>query len=458
MTARAAAALGALLVAAGCTDDHLPRRQPAFAAAGPPNVLRVALPGLRWPIDPAFVESRDDAVLARALFATPLRTDPQTGALRPGLCSSWRMRGGGLEWRLTCRRARAVAAAVERMRRLPSAPLGYLFAPVERVRARGTAVEVRLRFRWRRFPYVLTVPAAAPRGVRGPFRLVSARPARVVVRRRGVTVVFRRLGARAAVAAFRRRHVDEAPIPLGELRRLRRDAQLGPLVHLRPLLALDLLAFQLQYGSLARLPNTRRIYWQTAARGDYQALVPERFAGAATSILPGGSGPPAHELQRARKAVATLPPATVRILTATDEEAVYGANVLFGQWREVGLGPRLVPQRRFASALAAGRFDASFRRVVPPYPRREALAAALLLPRDGRNPWLARDSQARSLLTQALASGEETDVARLDELLQRDAAVVPVAWVAAARLVSPRVTGWRQDLLGEVDYVRVRVD
>ena len=31
-------------------------------------------------------------------------------------------------------------------------------------------------------------------------------------------------------------------------------------------------------------------------------------------------------------------------------------------------------------------------------------------------------------------------------------ALVPIAWVADARLVSPRLHGWREDELGSVDY------
>ena len=34
--------------------------------------------------------------------------------------------------------------------------------------------------------------------------------------------------------------------------------------------------------------------------------------------------------------------------------------------------------------------------------------------------------------------------------------VVPIAWVVDARLVSPRLEGWREDVLGNVDYADVR--
>jgi hypothetical protein len=33
---------------------------------------------------------------------------------------------------------------------------------------------------------------------------------------------------------------------------------------------------------------------------------------------------------------------------------------------------------------------------------------------------------------------------------------VPIAWVVDARLVSPRLRGWTEDALGDVDYAAVR--
>src|SRR5207253_9984386 len=47
--------------------------------------------------------NRDEIVVARALFATPLRTDPSTGDLRPGLCSAWHPSDGSRSWHFRCR-------------------------------------------------------------------------------------------------------------------------------------------------------------------------------------------------------------------------------------------------------------------------------------------------------------------------------------------------------------------
>jgi hypothetical protein len=52
---------------------------------------------------------------------------------------------------------------------------------------------------------------------------------------------------------------------------------------------------------------------------------------------------------------------------------------------------------------------------------------------------------------------QRRDLERADDALFDTAAVVPVAWAADARFVSPRLSGWREDRLGIVDYARVRV-
>jgi hypothetical protein len=61
------------------------------------------------------------------------------------------------------------------------------------------------------------------------------------------------------------------------------------------------------------------------------------------------------------------------------------------------------------------------------------------------------------LLASVLASTQQGPaLRRLDTGLQALGRVVPVAWAVDARLVSPRLDGWREDLLGNVDYSAVR--
>jgi hypothetical protein len=424
----------ALLVAACGAASH----SASFVARGPANVIRVALPGYRWPLDPAAVAGQDELTLARALFATPLTTDSRSGALRAGLCTSWTSPNGGRTWRFRCAHARAITAELERMRRLPRSPAGWLFTPIAGLERSGSTVTVTLRFRWLRFPYALTVPVAAPRGVAGPFKVESASPQRLIARRGRVRLVFSRLVAVDAVRAWRDGEVDEAPVPLGDLRRLQLDTSVASSVRVRALLGVDLVVFQLRSGPLADLPHTRRVYWETVNRGDYAQLVAGGAAEPAFSLAGSGPAPGPAALRRARRDIPSLPPVSVPIATPPDPDLRYAAETLVADWRELGLGPRVVARS------SAARFE----RLVAAYPQNEALLAALLL---------AGDSRARGLLLRALAQKDQAAaLARVDVALRSESAVVPIAGVASARLVSPRLHGWRQDALGVVDYRSVR--
>jgi hypothetical protein len=107
----------------------------------------------------------------------------------------------------------------------------------------------------------------------------------------------------------------------------------------------------------------------------------------------------------------------------------YGSRLLFGQWREVGLPAQLV--------APGARADGQFRRVLAPYPQNEALLGAL-----GAPTALGKVDQRR-----AFAAVDARNAAR--------ASIIPVCWVADARLVSPSLVGWQEDVLGTVDYTRV---
>ena len=185
-------------------------------------------------------------------------------------------------------------------------------------------------------------------------------------------------------------------------------------------------------GALAGLPNTRRAYWQTADRADYQALVPEAKAGAAASLVAGAGlqRTPASAYRAAKARIPTLPPVRVNIATQAEPVLRYGASLLIASWRDLGLGAR--------AATAGSTADARFVRLAAPYPQEEALLAQL-----------APQPEVLGALNQTAA------LARADEALFARAAVVPVAWAVDARLVSPRVRGWSEDRLGDVDYARV---
>lgn len=308
------------------------------------------------------------------------------------------------------------------MGRLRASPAHWLFAPARAISvpAPGRLV-IRLSAPWRRFPYALSAVAAAPRGVPGPFRVVSASATRVELARGGAKLVFRRLTPYAAVRAFRRHEVDEAPVPHGDLAYLRTRLRA---VRVRRLLAQDVVVFR---G--ASVPRAvRAAYWGTANRGDYEALVADDAATRALALI-GTPKPDPAAFRRAVARIPDLPPTRVRIAVPLDATLAYGARLLLGQWREVGLGAQLV--------AAGAPAEAELRRVLAPYPQNEALLGALGVPAA-----LGRVDQQR-----AFAAVDATNAA--------DAAIIPVCWVGDARLVSPSLVGWQEDVLGSVDYTQV---
>jgi hypothetical protein len=421
----------AALLAAGCGSRRA-TQQPAPIATGPPTVVRVALGSFRWPLDPALAEGRDETTLARALYATPLRTDPATGAVVPGLCSAWKASPDFRDWTFTCSSAPSIAAGLRRLVGLKDAPSRWLFAAATRISAdSSTRLRISLRFGWRRFPYAMTAVAAAPRFVRGPFRLVSGSANRVVVRNAGLTVIFRRLGAYAAARAFRAGEVDEAPVPLGDVVADRSDPALRASVRTRRLLGLDLVAFQRVN------PPLRRLYWQTADRTDYEQLIPEEDGASAYAVVGAGPGADPAAYRKAVRDIPSLPRVPVRIAVPPDPTLRYGARLLYANWRDLGLGPQLVSESS----------SASFERLLAVYPQEEAIPAELAL-RDGLGE--------RAKVEHALAATSQTaELQQLDDRLRDSGAVIPIAWVVDARLVSTRLQGWREDVLGNVDYTTV---
>jgi len=387
---RRAAPLAALvLLGAGC-GSHASTK-PQLPAGGPPGVVRIALAHLLWPLDPARARTRDETVVARALFATPLRTDPRTGALRPGLCSSWKPSADRRRWSFHCRHAQEIAIELKRTGLASNAT------------SRGRTLTVPSP----NAPYLLTEARAAPPAVPGPFRLLRASPTRIVAERGGLRLDLRQVDPTTAARLFRHGKLDEAPVPLGDLQAVLRDPLLRPAVRIRRLLAVDLVVAEPR-GALIRFPAVRRAYDDTADRADYQALVPELEAPAAENLVAPASAKVVRAAVlaagRAKSRVSKLPQVAVRFARPTDPDLAYGAGLLVAAWRDIGLGPY----------FASGKPDARVERLLAAYPRPDALRAA--------------------------ARGET---------------VIPVSWVVDGRLVSPRLRGWHEDQLGAVDYSRV---
>ncbi len=368
------------LAAAGCSSAPEPKRVAPVPVSGPPNVVRVALVDLLFPLEPKLAKTRDELVVARMLFSTPLRTDI-SGRLRPGLCTSWHKTG--TLWRLRCSHAGAIAARLR--------PTWQATAPDEHTLVvRTTDPEL---------PLKLTEVAYAPPGVPGPFRLISASPSRIVAERKGVRVELRKLEPFRALRLFRAGKLDEAPVPLGDIRATKLDPQLEPALRVRRLLAADAVVFD---RSIPR--NVRSVYDDTADRADYQALVPEFEAPPAEDLRQRGkpsASQAAIALRDAKQRIPSLPKVAVGFSPGSDPALAYGTSLLVAAWRDLGLGAHV------------GGDDAQLVRLAAPYPKLSSLMAY------GR------------------------------------ANVVPIAWVADARLVSPRLQGWREDELGSVDYTLV---
>jgi hypothetical protein len=396
-------------------------------------VVRVALTDFSWPVDPALARTRDDTTLVRTLYSTALRVDPATGNPVPGLCGGWAAGDGFRTWTFTCRNAPAIAAALRRVATMEAAPLHWLFADARITAPSANRLVVRLPFAWRRFPYALTTVAAAPRSVPGPFRIVTGSADQIVARNANLTLLFRRYTPRAAERAFERGEVDEAPVPAGEITAMR--ARLGDVVRARTLLAVDGVALR------RLMPSLRRVYWDTANRGDYADLIAESRGAAASSVVATTKKVSPLAYRNAVNAINTLPRVRVRIGVPAGGDLRSGARLLYGDWRDVGLGPLLVTE-------PARALDGSFERVLAAYPQAEAVPAELVL-RDRLG--------SRRLLVRSLAADDQTpSLARFDDDLRSSARFVPVAWVVDARLVSPRLRDWSEDALGDVDYAVVR--
>ena len=423
------------LVAAGCGSDQAVPSSSALRAVGPPNVARIALSDFRWPLDPALAAGRDELTLARALYSTPLRTDPSTGAVVPGLCTAWTASNDFRRWTFTCRSAPAIAAAVRRIKHLDGAPARWLFAHAVVSAPSASRLDVRLAYPWRRFPYALTVVGAAPRFVPGPFRIVSGSQRLVVLRREGLTLQVQRLPALAAMRKFERGELDEAPVAVGDIVAAKADSQLRASVRARTLLGID-------HADIAGWSERfRRVYWETANRRDYEQLIPELEGSSAYGFLGGEQARPA-DFRSAVDAIPSLRKLPLWFFVPPDPALREGARLLYAQWRDLGLGPI------FLRSGPEAKVNAGIQRTIAAYPQQEALPAELVL----RN-----ELGSRRLLLDALsATTQQPELQRLDDQMRRRASAIPIAWVVDARLVSPRLEGWREDVLGNVDYSVVK--
>lgn len=160
------------------------------------------------------------------------------------------------------------------------------------------------------------------------FHVVRAHAGEIVVRRGASRIVFRQIEPHRAAILFHRGQLDEAPVPLGDIKAARLDDTVGRAVRVTPLAAVDALV-------ATRLPaSLRNALSRTADRRTYALLVPEDLRLAQKS-------PPARLFRSARRSIASLPKTQVRIGVEGDGTLSYGASLLAASWRDLGLDVRL---------------------------------------------------------------------------------------------------------------------
>jgi hypothetical protein len=209
------------------------------------------------------------------------------------------------------------------------------------------------------------------------FHVVRARRGEIVVSRNRLRIVFRQLEPHRAAVLVRRGLLDEAPVPLGDVRAALLDRTVKGAVRQTPLTAFDAL-------DASRLPpRLREALSVTADRRDYARLVPEDPDAAAPS-------PSARLFRAVRRTIPGLPRVQARVRVEGDASLRYGAMLLVASWRDLGLNVRIVQR--------------------------------------GANTFFTRRTPARGIV---------------------------IARAVDARFVSPRVSGWRENAQGVVDYARV---
>jgi hypothetical protein len=160
------------------------------------------------------------------------------------------------------------------------------------------------------------------------FHVVRARPGEIVARHRDLQIVFRQLEPHRAAVLFRRSQLDEAPVPLGDIRAALADEVVESAVRVTRLTAVDSLLAPLLPASL------RRVLSVTADRKDYALLVPENPHAAARPSSP-------RVFRKVRRAIPTYAGKQIRIAVEGDAALRYGATLLAASWRDLGLDVRL---------------------------------------------------------------------------------------------------------------------
>ena len=188
------------------------------------------------------------------------------------------------------------------------------------------------------------------------FRVVRARPGEIFARRNGLTIAFREIEPHRAAVLFRRGLLDEAPVPLGDIRAARADPKVGRAVRVTPLRAVDTVV-------LTHAPAAvRAVLAQTADRRAYALLVPEDLHAAAPS-------PPARLYRAAKRRVSNVRDVRVAVAPGAEPALAYGTSLLVAAWRDLGLD--------VAVAAKGGASQARLERLERPAGRGIPIASAV---------------------------------------------------------------------------------
>ena len=172
--------------------------------------------------------------------------------------------------------------------------------------------------------------AETVRAFRRRARAAAARSSCAAVR---CAIVFRQVEPHRAAVLFRRGKLDEAPVPLGDIRAALDDETVGDAVRVTRSRAVDALR-------ASRLPaSLRDTLAATAARRDYALLVPEDLDAATPS-------PPARVVPRGPRRRSRPAADAGADRRRGRPDARYGASLLAASWRDLGLDVHVVRRGR----------------------------------------------------------------------------------------------------------------
>ncbi len=281
------------------------------------------------------------------------------------------------------------------------------------------------------------------------------------------SVVYRPFeDASACLSAYRAAEIDICPdVPTAELRDLK--AEFGPALHIAPYAGTYFYA-----ANTTRKPfDDARVRRALSLAVDREALAATAWSGGmlpASELVPPAlsplpqkqEGPIAARRSEARALLADAgygpgKPLTLSIRVGSGVAHETTAKIVLADWAAIGVEGRVVtePEGSHFGALRDGaEFDLAFAGWIVDEP--DALDMLELMKSGGRFNY-GRYANADYDALLASADGETDPVRRTEtigkaeEILRKEAPVIPLLSYAALGLVSPKVTGWSDNVLDQ---------